>query len=136
MHDKIEIQETISRYHEGASTFDLEQIIATFLPDAVWEVPSMNLRAEGHQGLRETMGAVIASLDYLVQINAPAIIEVDGDRASARSLIRECTRFREGDVYMDVVGQFNDRLERTAHGWKFARRVFTVLGTETTKGTR
>jgi ketosteroid isomerase-like protein len=136
MHDKIEIQETISRYHEGASTFDLEQIIATFLPDAVWEVPSMKLRAEGHAGIRETMTALVGSLEYLVQINAPAIIDVDGDTATARSLIRECTRFRDADVYMDVVGQFNDRLERTSDGWRFAQRVFTVLGTETTKGDR
>ena len=33
-------------------------------------------------------------IEYLVQINAPAIIAVDGDSASARSLIRECAKFR------------------------------------------
>jgi ketosteroid isomerase-like protein len=136
MQDKLDIQETISRYHEGASTSDLDQIIATFLPDAIWEVPSLKLRAVGHAGLRATMASVLDQLEYLVQINAPAIIDVDGDRATARSLIRECTRFRDGGVYMDVVGQFNDHLERTPDGWKFSQRVFTVLGTETTKGER
>ena len=41
MIDKLEIQETISLYHEGASTADWDQLIATFLPDGIWEVPAL-----------------------------------------------------------------------------------------------
>ena len=134
MLDKVEIQETISRYHEGASTFDLGRIIATFLPDGVWEVPFLKLRAEGHDGIRETMAALVAPIEYLVQINAPAVIDLDGDTASARSLVRECAMFRDGGVYMDVVGQFNDQLARTSDGWRFAHRTFTVFGTHITEG--
>src|SRR5262249_30128680 len=127
MLEKVEIQETISRYHEGASTYDWEQIVATFLPDAVWEGPALGLRCEGNAEVRETMPAWCEPIEYLVQINAPAIIDLDGDRASARSLIRECAKLREGGVLMDVVGQFNDVLERTADGWKFAHRTFTII---------
>jgi len=136
MLDKVEIQETISRYHEGASTSDLEQIISTFLPDGVWEVPSLHVRVQGHADIREKMEELVAPIAYLVQINAPAIIEVDGDTAEARSLIRECARLRDGGVHMDVVGQFQDRLERTREGWKFAHRTFTVIGTQVTEGNR
>jgi ketosteroid isomerase-like protein len=128
MLEKVEIQETISRYHEGASKFDWDAIIATFLPDGIWEVPSLKVRAEGHAGLRETMPALVETIEYLVQINAPAIIEVDGETASARSLIRELAKFRDGGMYMDVVGQFDDRLRRTPEGWRFAHRTFTVFG--------
>ena len=134
MLDKVDIQETISRYHEGASTFDWDQIISTFLPDAVWEVPSLDVRAEGHAGIRETMSSLVATIDHLVQINAPAIIDVDGDRATARSLVRECATFRDGGPYLDVVGQFVDELARTAEGWRFARRTFTVFGTHVVEG--
>jgi hypothetical protein len=136
MLEKVEIQETISRYHEGAATFDLDQIVATFLPDGTWEVPSLKLRAVGHVDLRETMAALIEPIEYLVQINAPAIIDVDGDTASARSLVRECALLRDGGVYMDVVGQFVDGLERTSDGWKFAHRTFTVFGTHVTRENR
>ena len=52
----------------------------------------------------------MAPIEYLVQINAPAIIAVDGDTASARSLVRECAKFRDRPGLMDVVGQFNDEL--------------------------
>ena len=130
--DTIEIQQTISRYHEGASLYDFDAIAACFTPDAVWEVPSMKLRFEGRDLIREQMQKLVEAIEYLVQINAPAIIDVEGDSATARSLIRECAKFREGGVRMDVVGQFNDRLQRTAEGWKFTQRTFTIIGTQTT----
>jgi ketosteroid isomerase-like protein len=136
MLDRVDIQETISRYHDGASRNDIEQIIATFLPDGVWEVPSMGLRAVGHADMRVTMAALVEPIEYLVQINAPAIVELDGDTASARSLVRECAQLRDGGVYMDVVGQFDDDLQRTPDGWRFAHRTFTIIGTHVTEGHR
>ena len=65
----------------------------------------------------------MAPIEYLVQINAPAIIAVDGDSASARSLIRECAKFRGRAGVIDVVGQFNDELREppTAGGSPIAR---------------
>ena len=134
MLDQVEIQETISRYHEGASTGDLEQLIATFLPDAVWEVPGMGILIQGRDDIREAMTKLMAPIEYLVQINAPAIITVDGDTASARSLIRECAKYGGRPGLIDVVGQFNDELQRTPDGWKFAHRTFTILGTQSLEG--
>jgi ketosteroid isomerase-like protein len=136
MSDEADIQDTISRYHEAASTSDWDQIEATFLPDGTWEVPAMRLRCQGHAEIRATMPALVEAIEYLVQINAPAIIEVDGDRATARSLVRECAQFRDGGVYMDVVGQFVDELARTPHGWRFAHRTFTIIGTHVTEAPR
>ena len=130
--DKIEIQETISLYHEAGSKADWDQIIATFLPDAVWEVPGMKIRCQGHAAIRDAMSAMLTSIDYLVQINAPAIIAVDGDNATARSLVRECAKYHGAAGLIDVVGQFNDELARTADGWRFARRTFTIMGTTVT----
>jgi ketosteroid isomerase-like protein len=132
--DELAIQQTISRYHEGASKPDLEQLIATFLPDGTWEVPAFEFLCNGHAEMREVMSAVLAPIEYLVQINAPAIIAVDGDTASARTLVRECAKYLDRPGLVDVVGQFVDELQRTPDGWRFARRTFTILGTNTSEG--
>jgi ketosteroid isomerase-like protein len=134
MIDKVEIQETISVYHEGASKADYDQLMTTFLPDGIWEVPGMEIVSQGVDNIRSTMTALMAPIEYLMQINAPAIIAVDGDTATARSLIRECAKFRGRPGLMDVVGQFNDELQRTPDGWRFAHRTFTILGTQTLEG--
>jgi SnoaL-like domain len=129
MIDEIEIQRTISVYHEGASTADYDQLISTFLPDGIWEVPGMEISIRGRDDILSAMTALMASIEYLVQINAPAVIVVDGDSASARTLIREAAKFRGRPGLMDVVGRYHDDLERTSDGWRFARRTFTILGT-------
>ncbi len=129
MIDRLDIQETISLYHEAGSTSDWDQMIATFLPDGIWEVPALRIRSQGLAAIREAMTKLMEPIEYLVQINAPAIITVDGDTASARSLIRECAKFRGQAGVIDVVGQFNDELQRSADGWKFAHRTFTIFGT-------
>ncbi|MET0902934.1 MAG: nuclear transport factor 2 family protein [Acidimicrobiales bacterium] len=134
MLDKLEIQETISLYHEGGSKTDWDQVMATFLPDGIWEVPALRIRSQGHAAIREAMTALMEPIEYLVQINAPAIISVDGDSASARSLIRECAKLRGRAGLIDVVGQFNDELQRTPDGWRFARRTFTILGSFMAEG--
>ena len=129
MIDKVEIQETISLYHEGASTADYDLLMTTFLPDAIWEVPGMGILIQGRDDIHSAMTKLMASIEYLVQINAPAVIVVDGDSASARSLIREAAKFRDRPGLMDVVGQYVDELKRTPDGWKFSHRTFTILGT-------
>ena len=135
MSDKVEIQETISLYHEGGSTTDWDQVLATFLPDGIWEVPALRIRSQGQAAIREAMIALMEPIEYLVQINAPAIITVDGDSASARSLIRECAKLRGQPGVIDVVGRFTDELQRTPAGWRFRHRTFTVLGTHLSAAT-
>ena len=134
MLDKLEIQETISLYHEGGSKPDWDQVMATFLPDGTWEVPALRILSQGHTAIRQAMTALMEPIEYLVQINAPAIITLDGDSASARSLIRECAKFRDQPGLIDVVGQFHDELHRTTGGWRFAHRTFTILGTFMAEG--
>ena len=128
MRDKNDIQETINRYSEGASRRDWDQVLGTFLPDGVWEVPVLNMRLEGDAAIRAAMGQVSGDMAYFVQINAPATIKVDGDRATAVSGIRECGKYADRDEAMEVLGSYSDDLVRTADGWKFARRSFNALG--------
>jgi uncharacterized protein (TIGR02246 family) len=49
-------------------------------------------------------------------------IEVDGDRARARSTWVYVTREGEGPN-LAMVGHYDDDLRRTATGWRFARRA-------------
>ena len=41
MMDYILIQQTISTYSEAASRADWDEVLATFTPDGVWELPAL-----------------------------------------------------------------------------------------------
>jgi hypothetical protein len=128
MTDEFAIQETINRYSEGASRADWDQVLSTYLPNGVWEIPDLKAKFEGHKALREGLMHFAGPMDYIVQLNSPALIKLDGDKATARSVIRECGKFAGRDEALEVLGFYADELVRTVDGWKFKRRRFELRG--------
>lgn len=127
MLDEIAIQQTISRWSEGASRRDWDQVASTLLPNAVWEVPAFGLRGEGSTAILAKVQAFVVPFAYGLQVNAPAIITVSGDSAAARSVIRETAKYADRDVAFEGLGFYNDALVRTPEGWKFSHRTFEVV---------
>jgi len=128
MVEELAIQQTLNRYSEGCGRADWEQVMATFLPDGIWEIPALDARYQGHAAIQAAMAAFLAQMAYFVQINSPGTIVIDGDRATARSVIRECGKYADRDVALEVLGFYHDDLVRTADGWKFAKRSFRAAG--------
>jgi len=122
------IQQLMNRYTEGACRRDWPQVLGTFAPTGVWSVPARGIELTGHEAIRPAMSGFVDQMDYFVQMNSAAVIEVDGDSATAKSVIRECGKFTGRDEALEVLGHYTDDLVRTPEGWKFARRTFTSFG--------
>ncbi len=131
MIDEIAIQQTLNRYTDGASRADWDQVMSTFTPDGIWEIPGLKARYQDHAVIRQVMAAFVGQMDYFVQLNSPAIITVQGDKATARSGIRECGKFSGRDAALEILGRYDDELIRTSQGWKFTRRSFYSAGKHT-----
>jgi ketosteroid isomerase-like protein len=128
--DQFEIQQTISRYHQSASLADWDTMVATFAPDGVWELLRFGRKFVGRQEIREAIGSLTGALDYVVQVNAPALIQLDGDTATATSAIRESGKYAGKDEGLEAFGIYHDRLIRTGEGWRFAVRAFETRWTQ------
>jgi ketosteroid isomerase-like protein len=126
MSEQAAIQQVLNRYTDGCNRQDWPQVMATFTEDGIWE--AMGTPMQGHAVIQAAMAGFLAQIDYFVQSNAPAVIEVDGDRATARSTIRECGKFAGRDEALEVLGWYEDELVRGPAGWQFARRRFNTLG--------
>jgi ketosteroid isomerase-like protein len=127
MLDEIAIQQTISRWSQSASRADWDQVGSTLVPNAVWEIPALGLKAEGVAAIVANLKAFVAPFAYGVQVNAPAVITVSGDSAVARSVIRETAKYADRDVALEGLGFYSDFLVRTSEGWKFSHRTFEVV---------
>jgi hypothetical protein len=128
MNDEQAIQQTLNLYSTGASRGDWDQVLATFTADGVWEVPVHSVRFEGPEQILAGVKRFSDPMDYIVQSNSPAVIRVDGDRATADSVIRECGKIAGQDAALEILGHYVDTLVRTPGGWKFAKRVFELQG--------
>ncbi|MFM5930654.1 MAG: nuclear transport factor 2 family protein [Novosphingobium sp.] len=128
MSDEMAIQQLINRYSLGVSRPDWDMAIGTFAEDGAWEVVSSGLTLTGHEAIRKGMQGFHALFEWFVQVNAPAVIDVAGDCATAQSVIRENGKFAGRDEALIVGGVYVDDLVRTAQGWRFVRRAFQGAG--------
>lgn len=128
MSDEFAIQQTLNTYSYNASIGNLEAMVATFAPDGVWEVPGAGLALTGHEAILAAAKGITGTLEYMVQLNSPAIIVVDGDRATAHSIIRECGKYAGKQLNLEVLGVYDDELVRLPEGWRFAKRRFSTQG--------
>ena len=126
MDDAAAIQNLINAYHEAGSMGDYERMIATFTPDGIWEFTQSGRRFIGLVAIREAVAAFTGPLEYVAQINAPAVIRIDGDTATARSSIRESAKLAGRDEGVEAFGVYRDTLVRSVAGWRFTRRAFDL----------
>ena len=121
-----DIQQLLNRYTDGCNRQDWPQVMATFAEDGVWCAQGRDFT--GHATIEAAMAGFLTGFDHFVQVNSPAVIDVAGDRAKARSTIRECGKFKGRDEALDVLGRYDDELVLTGQGWRFARRTFHAYG--------
>ena len=127
MTDELAIQQVLNLYTEGSGRANWDQVLGTFTANGIWHVPGVGTFT-GRAEIQPVMEGFIAQMDYFVQLNTPANINVDGDKATARSVIRECGKFKGKDEALEVLGFYSDDLIRTADGWKFAKRTWQAAG--------
>jgi uncharacterized protein (TIGR02246 family) len=126
MSDEAAIQQLIHRYTDGCNRQDWPQVMATFAEDGIWEVQGNAI--QGHATIQAAMAGFLTQMAYFTQAASAPVIMVDGDRATARTTIRECGKFADRDEALEVLGYYADELVRTAAGWQFARRQFNSFG--------
>jgi uncharacterized protein (TIGR02246 family) len=131
MHDdEAAIQRLLNTYSQTASSGEWEAAAGTYAEDGVWDIPHLGIRVEGRAEVRRQITEFFDTMmDYVLQINSPALIEVSGDRATARSGIRECGKAKGRMEGFEFLGLYEDELVRTPEGWRFAKRTFRGLGT-------
>lgn len=126
MIDEIAIQQVLTRYCEGVSNGDWDQVAATFVEDGIWQVASSGKTLQGRDAIREGMSELSGAMEFVVMMNAPALIDVDGKSATARSTIREFGKIAGREEGFEAFGTYSDRLVLTPEGWLFANRTFTL----------
>ncbi len=121
MDDQTAIVELVERCAGAVGDGDGDTWAATWVDDATWSL--MGTEMEGIETIRQTWEGAIEMFGGVVQRVHPGTIAVEGDTATGRWLISELTG--TGEV---MLGYYDDEYVRTDDGWRFGRRVFTLVG--------
>ena len=128
MNDEYAIQRTINIYSQEASLLNWDKVLPLYLPDAVCAVPHLGIRRQGHAEIQAQLIEFASWMEFVLQANSPAVIDIDGDSAAARSSAKESGKFKGRNEGFEFIFIYADRLARTADGWKFAERTVEFIG--------
>jgi uncharacterized protein (TIGR02246 family) len=122
--DSLAIHALIAAYGDAVSRRDAVAWGATWADDARWLL--MGQTVNGRAAIVALWEAAMAQFDAVSFIAAPGPISVAGDHATARTQTQEVLRTADGQIRR-VAGIYDDIFVRTARGWRFAARDFSVL---------
>lgn len=125
LEDRLLIRELMGDYSDATFRRDAEGWLACWTEDGV-RAQAGAAEHRGKPALRAMWDTVWAMLDRLAFFTEIGVIEVHGDRATARCYCREILFLKGGGV-RKVVGVYDDDLVRESGKWLFARREYQLF---------
>ena len=128
MSDEDEIRNLLGSYCEVMDAADWASLGALFA-DGELSAENGAVVAAGSDAVRQLYERGTKLYDgspCTRHITANSIIEVDGDRATARSSYVVFQQADGIDLQPIITGRYRDEFSRGEHGWRFARRTFFV----------
>lgn len=127
--EHLSVLETIAFYSGYAGQLNASKMIEVFTPNAVLTgvAPTMGLPDPivGAEAIRDFFAPIFQGLESLQQLSNPYDIRIEGDAATARTVITEFAKLKNGPLLM-MMGEYYENLVRTPHGWRFNRRELVV----------
>jgi ketosteroid isomerase-like protein len=122
--DRLKIRERIDAYSDAVTRCDVEAYLACWTEDG--ERRGSGGECRGKPALREHWDGIWQALERMAFLTQVGSINVDGDRATARSYCLEIFSLHSGEI-RKLVGTYDDELVRVGGEWLFARRNYQVL---------
>jgi 3-phenylpropionate/cinnamic acid dioxygenase small subunit len=124
--DRLRINDLLIRYTRAIDTKDWGLLDTCFAPDAHVDYTASGGIAGKYPEVRAWLSKALAPFPITAHYVTNSIVELDGDRASARTLVQNPMFFAnpDGSLHDFTVGAtYVDELVWTDAGWRIARRV-------------
>jgi len=124
--DILSIHQLCAAYSEAASRLDPDAAAAVFAEDGILSGFAAMVGKEGDTVGRSSIASlfreVFGTIEFIHQLTQPALTELNGDRATGRTLIHENMRFAGAPRLIVFLGHSDEEFVRTAEGWRISHR--------------
>jgi len=124
--DRIRINDLLVRYTRAIDTKDWNLLDSCFIPDADVDYTASGGVAGKYPEVRAWLAKALAPFPVTAHYITNSMVDLRGDRASARTLVLNPMFFAnpDGSLHDFTVGAtYVDELVWTDAGWRIARRV-------------
>jgi 3-phenylpropionate/cinnamic acid dioxygenase small subunit len=124
--DRQDISDVLIRYATGIDRRDWPLFRTVFTADCELDYGEIGTW-HGVDAVTEFMEQSHAMAGHTMHRMSNQVIDVNGDRAAARSYVDGLILAPDNNSGVNAAGFYDDDLVRTADGWRVARRRFTPV---------
>lgn len=134
--DKAEIAEVLVRYATGIDFKDWALFRSCWTDEVDIDYGDLGTFTDADQ-FTELMKQIHGGMGQTYHRISNIVVDLDGDRATARSYVRAVLMAVPGDSnsWIDALGHYDDQLTRTADGWKINKRTTNIARVMSGAGT-
>ena len=125
LEDKEAIRELFSEYCFRMDEFRFAELGALFTADGEWIAPYSRARGPGE--IAQLMARNIPAEPKRKHFIMNSLIQLDGDRATARTSYLVILQAAGAGLVPSVAGTYIDALVRTPDGWRFRERRAEIV---------
>jgi ketosteroid isomerase-like protein len=130
--DRLAIRELIELYSDAVTRRDWNTAGAVFAEDAVWTITApTNVELRGRAAITRGVAEMVENFEIFVQMTHSIVVELDRDRATARTIVNGFGRLRDHSGGTSTLGVYHDALIRAGDGWLFLSRRFEPIYIDT-----
>jgi 3-phenylpropionate/cinnamic acid dioxygenase small subunit len=126
LQDRQDISDLLIRYATGIDRRDWDLFRTVFTPDCQLDYGQIG-SWDGVEAVTEFMDVAHAGAGHLLHRITNQVIDLDGDRATARSYVDVWVMAADNASGVNASGFYDDEIVRTDGGWRIARRKFTSV---------
>jgi uncharacterized protein (TIGR02246 family) len=115
------IRATLAAYAQALDDGRTDDIVATFCPDGVCEIPGLGTH-QGHDALRQAFAQLTPVRPQRHVVVNTHVTDWNADQASASSDLIFLLKGKEG-WSIQLVGRYHDVLHQSDGTWRFHRRT-------------
>ena len=118
------IQNALSSFSDSINRRDWLRFTSLFIADALLELTNdpYPIRYQGADGITVGVRGLVDPAQFLIQMNTPAVITVEGDRATAHSTLFETGILPKKGFAFDAYMLADDVLSRVEGRWLIVSR--------------
>ena len=126
--DEMEIRALADKFSDAANRKDGAAFQSLWAKDGVWKIgPPINMEFKGKENMGISVTHMLGLWDFFVQMNGPGVIEVNGNKATARFYVNEIARKTDDKSGNYNLSQYADELIKEDGKWVFLKRTYNTI---------
>ena len=126
--DEAEIRRLTAQFSDACVRYDRTLFRSLWAPEGVWKISEpFPAEVAGVDNVVALLDTLLGMYEFFVQMQHSGVITVSGDAATARWVMQEFGRGKEGTLFYNNYGLYNDEMERRDGAWRFIKRTYQYV---------